>query len=60
MQVLQLVAISNALMINAFQLLAAISGSPERAESVRSFHAAFSDCLPELRTPLSSTEAPAP
>lgn len=59
-QALQLVAISNALMLNSFQLLAAMSGSPERAESVRKLHGAFSDCLPELRTSTNGSESPVP
>lgn len=59
-QALQLVAISNALLINAFQMLAAISGSTERAERVRNLHWSFSDCLPELRTSSNGNEAPVP
>lgn len=52
---LQLVAVSNGLMINAFQVLAALSDSVERADQVRSLHGAFQDCLPALRE--SSVEA---
>lgn len=48
---LRLVAISNGLMINAFQILAALSDSLDRTESVRNLHGAFPDCLPPLRTP---------
>ncbi len=50
-QLLQLLAISNGLLINAFQMLAAISGSVDLAERVRSLHGSFQDCLPELRAP---------
>jgi hypothetical protein len=46
--VIQLVAISNGLLINTFQILAALSGSLDRSEKVKDLHVKFQDCLPVL------------